>query len=73
MYAIRSYYVLHKLANDKWFEFDAIHIKGFEPEIWLIPLTDHTPGHTAVAVKQDQGWVMFGGDAVPFNASYNFV
>jgi len=59
---------LHSLADEKWFEFDAMQLKGFDPEIWLIPLTGHTPGHMAVAIKQDQNWVMHGGDAVPFNA-----
>ena len=62
------HWVLHELANDKWFEFEAIKLEGFEPEIWLVPLTGHTTGHMAVAVKQDQAWVMHGGDAVPFNA-----
>ena len=59
---------LHELSGEKWFGFDAIKFEGFEPEIWLIPLTGHSPGHMAVAVKQEQAWVMHGGDAVPFNA-----
>jgi len=61
-------WVMHKLSGEKWFDFEAIKLEGFEPEIWLIPLTGHTPGHMAVAVKQDQAWVMHGGDAVPFDA-----
>jgi len=61
-------WVLHELSGEKWFDFDAIKLDGFEPEIWLIPLSGHTPGHMGVAVEQDQGWVLHGGDAVPFNA-----
>jgi len=61
-------WVLHELNGEKWFDFDAIQLEGFVPEMWLIPLTGHTPGHMAVAVKQEQTWVMHGGDAVPFNA-----
>ena len=61
-------WVLHELTGEKWFDFDAIQLEGFEPEIWLVPLIGHTPGHMAVVVKQDQAWVMHGGDAVPFNA-----
>jgi len=61
-------WILHELKNEKWFDFDAIQLEGFKPEIWLIPLTGHTPGHMAVAVKQEQAWVMHGGDAIPFNA-----
>lgn len=60
-------WVLHELKGDKWYNFDALKLEGFEPEIWLVPLTGHTPGHTAVAIKQEQAWVMHGGDAVPFD------
>ena len=61
-------WVLHELNDKKWFEFNAIQLEDFEPEIWLIPLTGHSPGHMAVAIKQGQGWVMHGSDAVPLNA-----
>jgi len=61
------HWVLHELKGDTWYDFDAIKLEGFEPEIWLVPLMGHTPGHTAVAIKQDQHWVMHGGDAVPFD------
>ena len=68
-------WVLHETQGEKWFDFDALKLADFEPEIWLVPLTGHTPGHTAVAIKQDQAhpeldrrvWVMHGGDAVPFD------
>jgi len=60
-------WVLHELADEKWFDFDAIKLKDFEPEVWLIPLIGHTPGHMAVAIKQKQDWLMHGGDAVPFD------
>jgi len=61
-------WALHDLKDGKWFDFDAIQLEGFDPEIWLIPLTGHTPGHIGVAVKQEQAWVLHGGDVVPFNA-----
>jgi len=60
-------WVLHESNGEKWFDFDAIKLKGFDPEIWLLPLVGHTPGHMAVAIKQDQHWVVHGGDAVPFD------
>ena len=60
-------WVLHETRGEKWYDFDAIKLNDFEPEIWLVPLVGHTPGHTAVAIKQDHGWVMHGGDAVPFD------
>jgi glyoxylase-like metal-dependent hydrolase (beta-lactamase superfamily II) len=60
-------WVPHKLAGEKWFEFDAIRLDAFDPEIWLVPLVGHTPGHSGVAIRQQAGWVFHGGDAVPFN------
>lgn len=60
-------WVLHETKGDQWYSFDALKLEGFEPEIWLVPLTGHTPGHAAVAVKRDQAWVLHGGDAVPFD------
>jgi glyoxylase-like metal-dependent hydrolase (beta-lactamase superfamily II) len=60
-------WVLHETKGENWYDFDAIKLEGFEPEIWLVPLIGHTPGHMAVAVKRDQAWVMHGGDAVPFD------
>ncbi len=44
------HWVMHEMPNDKWFEFDAIKLENFDPDVWLIPLTGHTPGHMAVAV-----------------------
>jgi glyoxylase-like metal-dependent hydrolase (beta-lactamase superfamily II) len=53
--------------NEKWYDFDAIHLKGFEPEIWMVPLAGHTPGLCGVAIRKEAGWVLYGSDAVPFN------
>lgn len=58
---------MHEVNGDRWYDFDAIELTGFLPEIWLVPLTGHTPGHTAVAVKHSEGSVLHGGDAVPFD------
>jgi len=66
-WAHAPHWMLHELNGEKWYDFDALKLEGFEPEIWLVPLTGHTPGHTAVAVKQEPGWVVHAGDAVPFD------
>lgn len=66
-WAHKPNWVLHELNGEKWYDFDALKLEGFEPEIWLVPLIGHTPGHTAVAIKQERGWVLHGGDAVPFD------
>jgi glyoxylase-like metal-dependent hydrolase (beta-lactamase superfamily II) len=66
-------WVLHKGNGSKWYDFDAIKLPGFEPEIWLVPLVGHTPGHMAIAIKQGSGWVLHGGDAVPFDVKVDEV
>lgn len=66
-WAHRPKWVVHHLTNEKWYDFDAIHLKGFEPEIWLVPLSGHTPGLCGVAIRKEAGWVLYGSDAVPFN------
>jgi glyoxylase-like metal-dependent hydrolase (beta-lactamase superfamily II) len=66
-------WVPHALSGEKWFGFDAVRLSGFEPEMWLVPLVGHTPGHSGVAVRQVAGWIFHGGDALPFNAAVNDV
>ncbi len=43
------------------------------PEIWLVPLVGHTPSHSAGAIRDETGWIVHGGDAVPFNMAVNDV
>ena len=63
----------HALTGGRWYDFDAIQLEGFDPEIWLIPLTGHTPGHSGVAIRQPGGWLLHAGDAVPFNLAFDEV
>jgi glyoxylase-like metal-dependent hydrolase (beta-lactamase superfamily II) len=52
-----------------WFGFEALHVlPGVTPELLLIPLPGHTPGHCGVAVRRDRGshssdWLFHMGDA----------
>jgi glyoxylase-like metal-dependent hydrolase (beta-lactamase superfamily II) len=62
-------WIPHKLAGEKWYDFDAIRLEEFELELWLVPLVGHTPGHCGVAIRLGDGWIFHGGDAVPFNMS----
>lgn len=63
----------HSQFRESWFGFDAVRMEKFIPEIWLVPLTGHSPGHTGVAVSTQSGWVLHAGDAVPFNADFENV
>jgi glyoxylase-like metal-dependent hydrolase (beta-lactamase superfamily II) len=37
-------------------------IEGLPPEILLIPLPGHTPGHCGVAIQGPRGWLLHAGD-----------
>ncbi|KOU75040.1 beta-lactamase [Streptomyces sp. MMG1533] len=49
--------------GDDWFGFTAIQPDGLPPEIRLIPLGGHTEGHTGVAVRDGERWLLHCGDA----------
>jgi glyoxylase-like metal-dependent hydrolase (beta-lactamase superfamily II) len=66
-------WVVHELKGEKWFDFDAIPLREFEPEIYLVPLSGHTPGLCAVAIRNKDGWVLYGSDAVPFDVKVDEV
>ena len=57
----------------KWFGFDAVQLEGFSPEIWMLPLPRHTPGLAGVAIQQENGWLLYGSDALPYNARMDLV
>jgi glyoxylase-like metal-dependent hydrolase (beta-lactamase superfamily II) len=49
---------------ERWFDFPAIRLP-FEPQMQLVPLFGHTPGHCGVAVQTGSGWLFHAGDAAP--------
>lgn len=38
-------------------------IEGLPPEVLLVPLPGHSPGHCGVAVEGPRGWMLHAGDA----------
>ncbi len=57
-------WITYTPSGDQWFGFDAIRVlQGISPEIWLIPLPGHTRGHSAVAIKAEDKWLLHCGDA----------
>ena len=47
-----------------WFGFEAVRdLPGLPPEILLVPLFGHSPGHCGVAVDTGGGWLLHAGDA----------
>lgn len=51
-------------TGDAWFGLPAIRLP-FDPEVWLVPLHGHTPGHCGVAMRLRRGWHFHVGDAGP--------
>jgi glyoxylase-like metal-dependent hydrolase (beta-lactamase superfamily II) len=57
-------WVEHETGGDEWFGFDSVRIlPGSDAEIAMVPLPGHTFGHTGVAIKQAEGWLLHCGDA----------
>lgn len=51
-------------GGDRWFGFDAVRdIAGLPPEILMVPLPGHTPGHAGIAIDTPEGWLFHAGDA----------
>lgn len=47
---------------EQWFGFDAVAAQGLS-DILLVPLGGHTHGHTGVAVRDGDRWLLHAGDA----------
>jgi glyoxylase-like metal-dependent hydrolase (beta-lactamase superfamily II) len=57
-------WVEHDSDGEEWFGFESVRIlPGSEAEILLIPLLGHTLGHTGVAIRQGDQWLLHCGDA----------
>ncbi|MCB0865793.1 MAG: MBL fold metallo-hydrolase [Solirubrobacterales bacterium] len=51
-------------GGDRWFGFQSVRVlPGVDPEVLLIPLPGHSAGHTGVAVRDGDGWLLHCGDA----------
>jgi len=54
----------HKAEGEDWFGFEAVRdIAGLPEDILMVPLIGHTRGHTGIAVKSADGWLLHAGDA----------
>jgi glyoxylase-like metal-dependent hydrolase (beta-lactamase superfamily II) len=57
-------WVRHAGGGDEWFGFEGIRIlPGIDAELLLIPLLGHSRGHTGVAVRHGDGWLLHCGDS----------
>jgi len=57
-------WVRHEGGGDEWFGFEGIRIlPDLEAEVLLIPLLGHSRGHTGVAIRDGDGWLLHCGDS----------
>ena len=53
-----------KPGGERWFGFEAVRdLPGLPPEILMIPLPGHSPGHCGIAVNRGDKWLLHCGDA----------
>ncbi len=57
-------WVRHDAEGDQWFGFEGVRIlPDLGTEVLLVPLIGHTRGHTGVAIRTGESWLMHCGDA----------
>lgn len=57
----------HEVEGDDWFGFESVHpIPGLDDEVALVPLVGHSKGHSGIAIRGGDGWLLHCGDAFFF-------
>jgi glyoxylase-like metal-dependent hydrolase (beta-lactamase superfamily II) len=57
-------WVRHETGGDDWFGFESVRIlPGTGTEVALVPLRGHSLGHTGVAIRTGDRWLLHCGDA----------
>ena len=58
-------WVPHEATGETWFGFGGV--REVRPDVLLVPLFGHTRGHTGVAVRVGDGWLLHAGDSYFFH------
>jgi len=54
----------HETGGEEWFGFESVRVlPAAGAEIALVPLHGHSLGHTGVAIRTGEGWLLHCGDA----------
>lgn len=57
-------WVRHETSGEKWLGFDAVRaLPGCDDDVLIVPAAGHTRGHSVIAVKRDDDWLLHCGDA----------
>ena len=55
-------------GGERWFGFDGVRaLHPSEPDVLLVPLHGHTAGHTGVAIRTADRWLLHAGDSYFFH------
>ncbi|MEU4738881.1 MBL fold metallo-hydrolase [Actinosynnema sp. NPDC023658] len=58
-------WVPHETTGETWFGFSGV--REVRPDVLLVPLFGHTHGHTGVAVRDGDRWLLHAGDSYFFH------
>lgn len=59
---------LYDDGGERWFGFTGVRaLDDRNPDVLLVPLRGHTPGHTGVAVRDGERWLLHAGDGYFFH------
>ncbi len=54
----------HDVAGDRWFGFESVRLlPEIDDEVVMVPLEGHSAGHTGIAVRDGDRWLLHCGDA----------
>ena len=57
-------WVTYETEGDEWLGFESVRVlPGLDTEVLMIPLPGHSRGHTGIALRTDDGWLLHCGDA----------
>lgn len=57
-------WVRHEVDGEDWFGFEGVRIlPDLGSEVLMVPLRGHTLGHTGIAIRTGEGWLLHAGDA----------
>ncbi|HEX4460949.1 MAG TPA: MBL fold metallo-hydrolase [Polyangia bacterium] len=55
---------IHRVDGERWFGFESVRaVGGTDDEVLIVPLPGHTRGHSGIAVRTSDGWILHAGDA----------
>lgn len=54
-------------GGERWFGFEGVRALPGIPDVLLVPLRGHSLGHTGVAVKKGDRWLLHAGDSYYFH------